>query len=165
MTIGFPSGEFDDAVAAVCHGVASDEQLRFLNGVLRQQAAARDEYILQLELHSRLASEPELFSMTSHGPRDLSSAEQRFALSQGFAGVHPPRRAGHWMLAGLGALAAGIVFLAVALTASRIWRPAEQAEATSKAVAMLDQAVNAEWDESNEAPQLAGPLEPRRLKL
>ena len=62
MKIAFPSPEFDEAVAAVCHGSASEEQLRALNELLRSDAAARDEYILRLELHSRLASEPDLFA-------------------------------------------------------------------------------------------------------
>jgi len=165
MTVGFPSREFDDAVAAVCHGVASDEQMRALNVLLRQHAAARDEYILRLELHSRLASEPDLFGLANRGLREISSAEQLSALSQGIAGIHAPRRARRWKLAGFGALAACVTFLAVGLTASRIWRPAEQTVATSKAVAMLDRAVNAQWDPSGEIPQLAAPLEPGRLQL
>ena len=62
MTITFPSREFDEAVAAACHSAASDDQVRALNALLRSDGAARDEYILRLELHSRLASEPDLFS-------------------------------------------------------------------------------------------------------
>ena len=65
MKLAFPSREFDEAVAAVCHGSASDEQMRGLNQMLRNDSAARDEYILRLELHSRLASEPDLFASTS----------------------------------------------------------------------------------------------------
>jgi hypothetical protein len=65
MKIEFPSREFDDAVAAVCHDAASDEQVRALNELLRSDAAARDEYILWLELHSRLASQPDLFALTN----------------------------------------------------------------------------------------------------
>src|SRR5438067_6088341 len=61
MKLTFPSREFDEAVAAVCHGTSSDEQARALNELLRSNANARDEYILRAELHSRLASEPDLF--------------------------------------------------------------------------------------------------------
>ena len=61
MKIAFPSREFDEAVAAVCHGSVSDEEARALNELLGSDGAARDEYILRLELHSRLASEPDLF--------------------------------------------------------------------------------------------------------
>src|ERR1043166_1642203 len=60
MKIAFPSREFDEAIAAVCHGSVSDEQARALNELLRSGAAPRDEYLLRLELHSRLASEPDL---------------------------------------------------------------------------------------------------------
>jgi hypothetical protein len=60
MSIVFPSGEFDDAVAAVCHGLAIDEQMRLLNELLRTNSAARDEYLLRVELHARLASDPDL---------------------------------------------------------------------------------------------------------
>ncbi|HEX2855305.1 MAG TPA: alpha/beta hydrolase-fold protein [Opitutaceae bacterium] len=62
MKIEFPSREFDDAVAAVCHGLVSDEQADALNELLRRNAAARDEYLLRLELHSRLASQLDLFA-------------------------------------------------------------------------------------------------------
>ena len=58
MKIAFPSPEFDEAVAALCHGAASDEQARALNELLRSNPTARDEYILRLEVHSRLASAP-----------------------------------------------------------------------------------------------------------
>ena len=61
MTIAYPSNEFDDAVAAVCDGVASDEQMRSLNDLLRNDPKARDDYIVRLELHSRLALEAGLF--------------------------------------------------------------------------------------------------------
>lgn len=61
MRIEFPSREFDDAVAAVCHGAVSDEQARALNELLRTHAGARDDYILRVELHSRLASQVDLF--------------------------------------------------------------------------------------------------------
>src|SRR5436190_14220084 len=61
MKLGFPSHEFDDAVAAACRGSVSDEQARALNELLRSDPAARDEYILRVELHSRLATQSDLF--------------------------------------------------------------------------------------------------------
>jgi len=66
MKLDFPSPEFDEAVAALCHGMASDEQARALNELLRSNAAARDEYLLRVELHSRLASDPDLFAAEEH---------------------------------------------------------------------------------------------------
>jgi hypothetical protein len=52
----FPSAEFDDAVAAACHGTIGDEQLADLLSLLRQDEAACDEYLLRTAIHSRLAS-------------------------------------------------------------------------------------------------------------
>lgn len=165
MKVSFPSREFDAAVAAVCHGVASDEQMRALNVLLREHATARDEYILRLELHSRLASEPDLFGLADRGRGEVSAAEHRFAIPQGVPGLHALRRARRWKLAGFGVLTACVALLAVGLVASRIWRPAEQSGATSNAVAMLDRAVDAQWGRSGESPRLAAPLEPGWLRL
>ena len=58
MTLTFPSPEFSDAVAAVCHGSATEAEMRALNELLRSDPSARDEYLFQVELHSRLASDP-----------------------------------------------------------------------------------------------------------
>jgi len=65
MNLRFPSPEFDDAVAAVCHGLGSDEQVRALNRLLRDNPAAQDEYLFRVELHSRLASETDLVATTA----------------------------------------------------------------------------------------------------
>lgn len=52
----FPSREFDDAVADLCHGTITDERLAGLHALLQSDPPARDEYLWQVELHSRLAS-------------------------------------------------------------------------------------------------------------
>ena len=65
MTLSFPSPEFDDAVAAVCHGLATEAEMRALNVLLRSDSSARDEYLMRVELHTRLASERDLFSQTA----------------------------------------------------------------------------------------------------
>lgn len=65
MTLRFPSTAFDDAVAAVFHGTASETEMRALNALLRSDARAPDEYLMRVELHSRLASEPDLFAVLS----------------------------------------------------------------------------------------------------
>jgi hypothetical protein len=57
----FPSDEFDAAVAATCHGTASEELLTELTAVLRDQAASLDEYLWQKEIHARLATGHEFF--------------------------------------------------------------------------------------------------------
>jgi len=67
MKLGFPSPEFDDAVAAVCHGSATEAEMQALNELLRSDSRARDEYLMQVELHARLASNPEFFACAAVG--------------------------------------------------------------------------------------------------
>ncbi|MDB5387258.1 MAG: protein kinase [Planctomycetaceae bacterium] len=52
----FPSAEFDDAVAATCHGVSSDDLIAELHLALRSDPEALDDYLWQVELHAQLAS-------------------------------------------------------------------------------------------------------------
>ena len=54
----FPSAEFDDAVAAACHGCGSDQEVQQLHELLAADAAARDEYLWRVELHGYLATAP-----------------------------------------------------------------------------------------------------------
>jgi hypothetical protein len=153
----FPSREFDEAVAAVCHGSASDEQVRALNELLRADSAAGDEYILRLELHSRLASEPDLFALTD---------EKKAALPEHILSLQSPRRAAARKLSWTLALAACIALLAGGWWGLRpSTQPSERKGTTSKAVAMLDRAVDAQWSQSGEAPRLGAPLEPGWLRL
>src|SRR5262245_61871941 len=109
MKFTFPSREFDEAVAAACHGSISDDQARALNELVRSDAAARDEYILRLEVHSRLGSEPELFAQ---------AVESSIASSESIPPLEFPRRlrtrSRNWVLA----LAA-----CVALLATGLWTP------------------------------------------
>jgi len=93
MKLTFPSREFDEAVAAACHGSVSDEQARALNELLRSNASARDDYILRLELHSRLASEPDLFAETNE--RKIGAAENILPLQ---SLQHTRTRKTNWVL-------------------------------------------------------------------
>ncbi len=52
----FPSPEYDNAVAAACHGTIGDERLSELHELLRTDADARDEYLWRVEVHGELAS-------------------------------------------------------------------------------------------------------------
>src|SRR6476646_7763332 len=100
MKIDFPSREFDDALAAVSHDSASDEQARALNELLRNDSAARDQYILCLELHSRLASDPDLF------------ASSRAMLEKNvLTMVSPPRRQDRRMVWALGLAACAALLM------------------------------------------------------
>src|SRR5262245_43952207 len=51
LRMTFPSTAFDDAVAAVCQGTASEADLAELHATLQAHEAARDDYLWQVELH------------------------------------------------------------------------------------------------------------------
>lgn len=161
MTIAFPSGEFDDALAAVCHGSASDEQVHALNELLRANPAARDEYILRLELHARLASDPDLFAEQKC---DLSSAPgpttHRTNVPPSIQ-RQPRRTSVYWAVA----LAACLAFVAAGVWSWRPAPPVALSEPTSKAVAMLNRTADARWSQTRTVPRLNAPLEPGVLGL
>jgi hypothetical protein len=164
VKISFPSREFDDAVAALCHDLATDEQVRALNELLRSNVSARDEYILRLELHSRLASEPDLFgSVEADSPAPAGAG--RATLTPKVLPPQSARGTGNrrklWSLA----LAACFALLAAGLWNLRQAEPRDRAVTTSKAVAMLNRAVNAQWNIPGEAPRLSAPLDPGWLQL
>jgi hypothetical protein len=52
----YPSIEFDEAVAAACHGTIAPENLERLHELLANDAAAQDEYLWRVELHGALVS-------------------------------------------------------------------------------------------------------------
>ena len=79
MSFAFPSPEFDEAVSALCHGTASEDQVKSLNRLLLVDRAACDEYLIRLELHSRLATTPELFE-TGLEPKHLATLYQAINL-------------------------------------------------------------------------------------
>jgi hypothetical protein len=155
VKIEFPSSEFDDAVAAVCHGTASEEQATALNELLRNHAAALDEYIIRLELHSHLASDRDLFA-SADAQEDPVGKDKVIHHPRGFAGRRGKQIV--WTLA----LAA-----CLALMTAGIWkyRPAERSVTTSKAVAMLSRTADAQWIQRKEIPRLGAPLEPGHLQL
>lgn len=78
----FPSAEFDDAVASACHGTIAEEALADLIELLRQDAAARDEYLWQTALHAHLAQAASVL------PADLPPDREPAGRKPG----HPPRR-------------------------------------------------------------------------
>src|ERR1044072_7882419 len=133
MKIEFPSSEFDDAVAAVCHGTASDEQSQALNELLRNNAAALDEYVIRLELHSCLASERDLFA--SAEPHQVSAFIEPDPIVR--HPNDPPSRSSErgrnkrkiWTIA----LAACLALLTAGLWSVRQFRSTEQTLTTSKA--------------------------------
>jgi hypothetical protein len=164
VKISFPSGEFDEAVAALCHDLVTDEQVRALNELLRSNVSARDEYILRLELHSRLASEPDLFTSIEADSPVLAGAEQ-IALTQKVLPLQFARRTRNrrkiWTIAS----AACVALLSAGLWNLQQAGPPDRTVTTSKAVAMLNRTVNAQWNIAGEAPSLNAPLDPGWLRL
>jgi hypothetical protein len=154
MKIDFPSREFDEAVAAVCHGLGNSEQMRALNELLRANAAARDEYLFRAELHARLASDPDLFSRESESR--VTSLENVSPLRA----ARRPRRM-TWAIA----LAACVALLATGWWVAQVSLSSGRKGVTSKAVAMLDRMVDAEWNQGDVSPRLGAPLEPGWLRL
>jgi hypothetical protein len=150
VTIVFPSREFDEAVAAVCNGQFSDEQARALNELLKKDRLARDEYIVRVELHTRLASDPALFaSVSEQGERP---------------NVLPVSFGTRWIAWGLGLAACA------ALAAIIFWRSAPpphvtQMAAKSRAVAMLNATIDARWGTGRDSVKNGAPIEPGWLRL
>lgn len=164
MNITFPSPEFDEVVAAVCHGAVSDEQARTLNALLRGNPVARDEYILRLEIHARLASEPDLLSRAELDATNTLHVGFGLANPQEVSSLPAPRRVRDpriWAVA----LAACFALIAGAWWALNLWNTGERRGTTSHAIAMLNRVVDAEWMPGTEAPRLGAPLEPGPLRL
>jgi hypothetical protein len=165
MSITFPSPEFDDAVAAVCHGSAPEAAMRALNELLRSDHAARDEYLMRLELHARLASDPDLLGQpaeatASHRRRSSSLGERREVVAHDRV-VPMPRT----KMMQAWALAACLCLLGVGVWGLWLRSPRARKGATSSAVAMLTRVVDARWS-PGAAPLRAGSaLEPGWFRL
>ncbi|MHC1769248.1 MAG: LamG-like jellyroll fold domain-containing protein [Verrucomicrobiia bacterium] len=164
MRIDFPSAEFNDAVAAVCHGTATEAEMGALNELLRTSPAARDEYLLRIELHTRLASEPDLFvqddAVASVGAARVEPDDRCTVLSSEPSAPAAGRR--H-----LPVLAWAACFL---LVAAGVWGLGwkwfgTRKGATSTAVAMLTRTVDARWDPSTDRPRVGSALKPGWLRL
>jgi len=162
MKLCFPSQEFDDAAAAVCHGSVSDEEARALNELLRSDPAARDEYILRVELHSRLASEPEIFAVATP---EVAPSGTINAPSKKVVPLRSLQVGRRQVIAWAVTLAACVALFAGGWWEWRVWRHSERKGATSKAVAMLNGVVDAQWSSSNEALRAGAPLDPGWLRL
>lgn len=183
MKIVFPSADFDTAVAAVCHGVASDDQIRALNELLRGHPEARDAYIWRLEVHSRLASDPDLFPVAPPpSPAGLENVEVAPDLMPGprwFSDARPasltrrtpdlerpvPRFSRPRVAAVLVAFAACLTLVATGWWGLQAWNQIGRKGARSSAVAMLNRVVDARWSDRDESPRLGAPLEPGWLRL
>lgn len=164
MKLTFPSPDFDDAVAGVCHGTASEAEMGALNELLRSDPKARDEYLLRVELHARLASEPELVSPAADSAPGFGSPESSAANLGGIVPLQTEKRARSRRLAQVVALAACLVGVAGGIWALWFNLPGSNG-ATSSAVAMLTRTVDVKWAPGVEPPRVGSPLEPGVLRL
>lgn len=165
MTLEFPTPEFDDAVAAVCHGSATETEMRALNELLRSDSRAQDEYLFRVELHTRLASDRDLFSQPQDAAvactlPDISAITRRNTLS-----FEPAAPTSKRKMARVLALAACLVFTSVGVWSLWFKQPATRTGTTSAAVAMLIRTVDARWDHNTEAVRVGSALEPGWLRL
>ncbi len=139
--------------------------MRGLNALLRSDSLARDEYVLRLELHSRLASEPDLFVSTVEEATEASLPGRGITLPQNVPNLESPKRGRKRKINWVVALAACVALLAAGWWGSRLSQPGERKGATSKSVAMLNRAVDVQWEQGGDAPRLGAPLEPGWLRL
>ena len=159
----FPSQDFDAAIATVCHGLANVEQMRSLNVLLRANPAARDEYLLRVELHARLASDPDLFVPTSAEAADATVAA--FG-SRSTGNIIPlPPRASNRRQVVTWAVSFAACFLILAAAGFNWFRHHSPRQPTSTAVAVLSYAVKAQWAGATDAHAVGGALEPGWLRL
>ncbi len=163
MQLLFPSREFEDAVAAVCHGNASDQQVRALNELLLGDSAALDEYLVRVELHARLGSDTRLFASAFVGaPNPGFRALQSTGTSKITA--LQPRSSRRQVVRWAVGLAACLVILA-AWGVYWSWPTSRRKPSSSIAVAVLSQAVASHWSSRADSHSVGAPLEPGWLRL
>ncbi len=160
MMFSFPSSEFDDAVAAVCHGTATETEMRRLNELLRGDPRARDEYLVRVELHARLASEPDLFSRETEvtgggGPPGVGRGDRSEAIVSDVKAPFARRR-----LVQALALAACLILTAAGVGIAWLRKPTTGIGTTSTAIAMLARAVEARWAEDTAPLRVGSALDP-----
>lgn len=109
----FPSSEFDDAVAAACHGTVDEQTLALLGELLQADDAALDEYLLRTELHATLLTSPQLGD-----PVDLSVIAELVSPGSRRAATHASTRAPRRGL--LAATGAAVAVLGI-LIAATLW--------------------------------------------
>jgi hypothetical protein len=137
--------------------------MRALNELLRNSPAARDEYLLRVELHSRLASEPDLFA---NAVTEMPSAPAGALPTREPHNVVPwpsSRQRANPRVAWAVAVAACFTLLAAGVV---LWlkRPAGTGT-KSAAVAMLTRTVDASWSQSTVPLRVGSALEPGWLRL
>ena len=165
MILSFPSPQFDDAVAAVCHGTASEAEMRALNALLRRDASSQDEYLLQVELHSRLASDRDLFCQAEDVAADCRAPVGDWDDRRDVLSPNPRMPATRRRVLQVLALAACLVLTAIGGWGLWLRPSATRNGATSSAVAMLTRVVDARWSRNTAPVRVGSALAPGWLRL
>ena len=165
MTLSFPSPQFDDAVAAVSHGSASAAEMRALNELLRSDAGARDEYLLQIELHTRLASDRDLFSQAEDVAAGGCSAVVNWEDWPNIFSPSPRMPGTSRRVVQVLALAACLALMALGVWSLWMRPAAPRHGATSTAVAMLTRVVEVRWSQNTAPFRVGSALAPGWLRL
>ncbi len=163
MKLSFPSAEFDDVVAGVCHGSTTEAEMRALNELLRSNAGARDQYLFQVEIHSQLASNPDLFSHFQHTSASLSLPALKVGSQGNVIPLNPVKAPARSRLRVVLAVAACLVLVGGGIGA--LWFKRSGNGATSAAVAMLTRTVDARWSPKAHSLRVGSALEPGSLHL
>ena len=162
MILCFPSPEFDNAVAAVCHGLATESEMQALNELLRNKSGARDEYLLRVEMHARLASNPDLFSL-GLSANDPVGLPDEVTAPQIISYFHKSKNKGvKKPVIQILALAAGLCLTAIILW--NVWGSSGKSS-VGNAVAVLTRTINARWGDIKKPIRVGGALEPGILRL
>jgi len=165
MTLAFPSPEYDDVVAAVCHGTATEAEMSALNELLRSNPDARDEYLMRVEVHSRLASEPDLFPQVTDAAAPSRVPETGFSESRNVFHAKPRMQKSTRTRGRLLALAACLALIAAGTRGLWVRGVAAGKGTTSNAIAMLTRSVDAQWGRSTQPLRPGSALGPERLRL
>ena len=165
MSLDFPSDEFNEAVAAVCQGSATEAAMRALNALLRSNPNARDEYLLRMELHARLASEPDLFIEEADAAATVDGGRPELRGQRNFVSRNPATPTSRRRLLPVLAGAACLMLIAAGIWSLGLKWFGNRNGATSTAVAMLTRTVDARWERSADGPRVGSALKPGWLRL
>ena len=138
--------ERSQLIDALIEGDLSEADFLRVEAELSIDPAARAEYYQRLALTASLEAE--------------ATAQPNFAPR-----LIPLRPATQGWIPQFAALAAALALVAVGWWGLRVWHPAGKKGTTSKAVAMLNRVVDAEWVSVSDGPKLSAPLEPGWLRL
>lgn len=138
----FPSHDFDNAVATLCHGTISDDALTELHELLRTNADAQDEYLWRVEVHGKLASGRIDFQHLT--PSEETTGQNVVATS--YASASAPPRSKVSLLVGV----AGLVL--IVLAAGLFWKDlTESSGAKSEVIAQFTKLNDSRWMASTDS--------------